>query len=144
MSNATPPKDAANPYQPPKRGSMAYDPIYSDNPQSWHSSIPASTSSMRSDSRQDTFHTPRSHDDVNTLQMNNPSDALGILARVADHAESGRALSGADDKALQRSWQLDPELSDEFVFPPLANGQMTEETIYDLFDAYVVLHKLYD
>lgn len=77
--------------------------------------------------------------------LQNPSDALEILARVADRAEggsptSGRSSAAAADLARSMSWRppdSPSRIDDTFHYQPLSDGLITHNQIYSLFSTQV-------
>ncbi len=75
--------------------------------------------------------------------MQNPSDALEILARVADRAEdsnSGEDQSGQSKDARQsvRPHGLhEPKIDGYWYYKPIHDGTMTPEMVFSLFSRLV-------
>jgi len=77
--------------------------------------------------------------------LQNPSDALEILARVADRAEGGSPASGRSsaaeaNHARSTSWRppdSPSRIGDRFHYQPLSDGLITPNQIYSLFSTQV-------
>jgi hypothetical protein len=81
---------------------------------------------------------------IASADLQNPSDALDILARVADRADDDSAGSGQGNTPhpnhnVQKPWTppSPPKLSDHLYYKPVNDGLMVPELVYDLFVRYV-------
>ncbi|RDW91616.1 hypothetical protein BP5796_02781 [Coleophoma crateriformis] len=86
------------------------------------------------------------HENIASADLQNPSDALEILAHVADRAEDGDS-DRSDPNQIHRPPQqpLPPpplrepgssDMIDQFHYPPMAKRLIGTETIYQLFINY--------
>jgi hypothetical protein len=82
---------------------------------------------------------------IASADLQNPSDALDILARVADRADDESAGSGQGNTprpnhAAPPPWLSPPspqKLNDHFYYKPVNDGLITADLIYELFMRYV-------
>ncbi|TAQ86504.1 hypothetical protein B7494_g5176 [Chlorociboria aeruginascens] len=78
---------------------------------------------------------------IASADLQNPSDALEILAQVADRAEDGDS-TGSEQNAHQKHSRLAPRLdstvkvSDYLNYKPVIDGLINPEMIYQLFSTY--------
>lgn len=87
----------------------------------------------------------RKQEDVTAAELHNPSDALGILARVADSQENGASNNGSPRTAgiprdRLKSW-VEPaepigERTLDFAYPPVVDGKIAPQVVYQLFDFF--------
>lgn len=88
-------------------------------------------------------------DSIAAVDLQNPSDALEILAQVADRAEdvdsAGEQLHGVEDRPAKhvrtssaRTNSYRPGRDDYFHYKPCQDGLITPETIDQLFTTYVL------
>jgi hypothetical protein len=81
---------------------------------------------------------------IASADLQNPSDALDILARVADRADDDSAGSGQGNTPHQNQnvptpWRTPPsppKLTDHLCYKPVNDGLMGPELVYDLFVRY--------
>lgn len=84
---------------------------------------------------------------IASADLQNPSDALDILARVADRADDDSAGSGQGNTprpnhnapAPWRTPPSPPKLGDHLYYKPVNDGLMGPELVYDLFVRYRLL-----
>lgn len=120
-----------------------------DGPQSpgvtWHTPVSATATGSESVSRQSG---PRNHEDIASADLQNPSDALEILAQVADRADDGESLEGEQQGSrmkIQRpvlgTQDLGPPKMDDrqLYYKPVLDGLIAPEMVYHLFSRYVLL-----
>jgi hypothetical protein len=89
---------------------------------------------------------PRNHDDIASADLQNPSDALEILAQVADRADEGETMDGEHQgRGLKRprptpgaSELGPPKMDDQLHYRPVQDGMIAPEMIYHLFSRSVV------
>lgn len=82
---------------------------------------------------------------IASADLQNPSDALDILARVADRADDDSAGSGQGNTprpnhAVPMQWKTPPsppKLSDQLYYKPVSDGLIGLDLVYDLFVTYV-------
>lgn len=90
------------------------------------------------------------HDNIASADLQNPSDALKILAQVADRAENGdfpgskqtRGNTNQSKQSRPAPWRQDPSPSnvDEFIhYKPVQDGMISPEMVYHLFMRYAVV-----
>lgn len=87
------------------------------------------------------------HDNIASADLQNPSDALEILAHVADRAEDGDSDPSDLNQLNGPAQQLRPvpsrapsntlDMVDQFHYPPLAQRLIGAEIIYQLIIKYV-------
>jgi hypothetical protein len=78
---------------------------------------------------------------IASADLQNPSDALDILARVADRADDDSAGSGQGNtprpnhnaSAPWRTPPSPPKLNDHLYYKPVNEGLVGPELVYDLF-----------
>jgi hypothetical protein len=81
---------------------------------------------------------------IASADLQNPSDALDILARVADRADDDSAGSGQGNTPrpnhnAPKPWRTPPsppKLNDHLYYKPVNDGLMGPELVYDLFVRY--------
>lgn len=87
------------------------------------------------------------HENIASADLQNPSDALEILAQVADRAEDGDSPSSGDQNQGQSKQQqirptsrrqdLSPSKTDDYLhYKPVQDGMISPEMIYHLFSSY--------
>lgn len=89
---------------------------------------------------------PRNHEDIASADLQNPSDALEILAQVADRADEGENMGGEQQgRQLKRprptpgaSELGPPKMDDQLHYKPVQDGMIAPEMIYHLFSRYVM------
>jgi hypothetical protein len=95
---------------------------------------------------------PASHEDIASADLQNPSDALEILAQVADRAEDGESLESEQHGskrtqtrlALGRQEPSPPKMDDQqLYYKPVQDGMITPEMVYHLFSRYVPRYLLH-
>jgi hypothetical protein len=82
---------------------------------------------------------------IASADLQNPSDALDILARVADRADDDSAGSGQGNTPRPnhnaptpwRSPPSPPKLNDHLYYKPVNNGLLGPDLVYDLFVRYI-------
>ncbi len=83
---------------------------------------------------------------IASADLQNPSDALDILARVADRADddsagSGRGNTPRPNHSRPSNWRSprSPHRSNDILYyKPVMEGQISPEQVYDLFVTYVL------
>lgn len=135
-----PPGTEPSPYQPSFTGVYDASLQWQDSAQT-----PAAVPEIRAFHRLNQHGTPTTNhkqEDVTAAELHNPSDALGILARVADSAENGQSngsspRGGRTDRSRLKSWvePMAPEtVPTEFAYQPVLEGKITPQTVYYLFN----------
>jgi hypothetical protein len=84
---------------------------------------------------------------IASADLQNPSDALDILARVADRADDDSAGSGQGNTPRPNQngptpWRTPPspsKLNDHLYYKPVNDGLIGPELVYDLFVRYVLV-----
>jgi hypothetical protein len=122
------PQPLQSPYEIPSTPGLA-----------WHNPMPPNTSGTAPTSRQ---AGPTNHEDIASADLQNPSDALEILAQVADRAEDGESVEEGNQRKLLRPapgrHDLNPQKMDtQLYYKPVQDGMMTPEMVYNLFSRYV-------
>jgi hypothetical protein len=82
---------------------------------------------------------------IASTDLQNPSDALDILARVADRADDDSAGSGQGNTpranhAVPMPWKSPPsppKTDDHLYYKPVIDGLISPDFVYDLFLRYV-------
>lgn len=89
---------------------------------------------------------PRNHEDIASADLQNPSDALEILAQVADRADEGETMDG-EQRRLKRprpapgATELGPpKMDDQLHYKPVQDGMIAPEMIYHLFSRQAYTH----
>ena len=85
------------------------------------------------------------HANIESPDLQNPSDALDILANVAERADNGECLDGqqqgehADQSRHAPRTQKSsiPKTDDQLYYKPVQDGLMTSQMVYRLFSMYV-------
>ncbi len=82
-------------------------------------------------------------ENIASADLQNPSDALEILAQVADRAEDGDSRSsGEPDQGRSQAKQLrpaprrqgpSPPMNDQLYYKPVQDGMISPEMVYHLF-----------
>ena len=112
----------------------------------WHTPISATTATSDPISRE---AAARNHEDIASADLQNPSDALEILAQVADRADEGESLEGEQQgnrlkrprptRGIQEMGA--PKMDDQLHYKPVQDGTIAPEMVYHLFSRCV--HLLY-
>lgn len=139
-SNGSAPPQTPTSQQTPRSQSLQSH--YEISPASglaWHNPMPPDTSGTAPTSRQSG---PTNHEDIASADLQNPSDALEILAQVADRAEDGESVEEGNQRKLLRPapgrHDLNPQKMDtQLYYKPVQDGMMTPEMVYNLFSRYV-------
>lgn len=81
------------------------------------------------------------HDGIASADLQNPSDALEILAQVADRAEDGESTTsdqqGSNLEHLRPPARpTPPNMEDHLQYKPVQTGMITPEIVYHLFSSY--------
>ncbi|PMD27036.1 hypothetical protein NA56DRAFT_667506 [Hyaloscypha hepaticicola] len=85
------------------------------------------------------------HEGIASADLQNPSDALEILAQVADRADDGEsATSGQqtpgqpkNSRARPRGSDVSPtKMDDYWSYKPIQDGMISPEMVYQLFQSY--------
>jgi hypothetical protein len=110
----------------------------------WHTPISSTTTGSDPISRQTG---PRNHEDIASADLQNPSDALEILAQVADRADEGDTMEGDQTgNQLKRPRPapgtqelIPPKIDDQqLYYKPVQDGRIAPEMVYHLFSRYVL------
>lgn len=89
------------------------------------------------------------HDKIASADLQNPSDALEILAQVADRADEGdssgdqnqgqpQQLAKRARKASDRKESDTANMDGQFYYKPVQDGLISPENISQLFSTYVM------
>jgi hypothetical protein len=88
---------------------------------------------------------PGMQENIASADLQNPSDALEILARVADRADDGDSPSGSQKgnnqtkqlrPAPRRQDPSPPTMDNRLYYKPVQDGMMSPEMVYHLFSSY--------
>ncbi|CAL3971231.1 unnamed protein product [Diplocarpon coronariae] len=88
----------------------------------------------------------KSHEGIASATLQNPSDALEILAQVADRADDSISprSDGPPGQAKRRAPLPRPDppvpLVDTWYYKPILDGSMSPELVYQLFASYEQFH----
>ena len=88
------------------------------------------------------------HENIASADLQNPSDALEILAQVADRAEEGESPGSEQIPGLPRPKRLrpaprsqdpsPPKMDDYIHYRPVQDGLISPDMIYHLFSRFDV------
>jgi hypothetical protein len=83
------------------------------------------------------------HEGIASADLQNPSDALEILAQVADRAEDGESPGSEQNpgqsknsRSQTRHQDISPSKMDDYwYYKPIQDGMISPEMVYQLFQA---------
>ncbi|KAH8790957.1 hypothetical protein F5882DRAFT_449957 [Hyaloscypha sp. PMI_1271] len=85
------------------------------------------------------------HEGIASADLQNPSDALEILAQVADRADDGESTGSGqqtpgqskNSRAQPRGQDISPQKMDDYwSYKPIQDGMISPEMVYSLFQSY--------
>ncbi|RDL37968.1 uncharacterized protein BP5553_05401 [Venustampulla echinocandica] len=85
-------------------------------------------------------------ENIASADLQNPSDALDILAQVADRVDEGDSSASDQNQGLSKQKHIRPishlqgpnhsKVDDQFHYKPVQDGSLSPEMIYHLFSSY--------
>ncbi|PMD30115.1 hypothetical protein L207DRAFT_520500 [Hyaloscypha variabilis F] len=84
------------------------------------------------------------HEGIASADLQNPSDALEILAQVADRADDGESSHSGQQtpgqskssRAQPRGQDIPQKMDDYWSYRPIQDGMISPEMVYSLFQSY--------